>query len=147
MKTDIRTLITDIKAAARIGHAESLWVALDGILDFPEVAGNPQMSEAFIKRAILTIGEALAQPRLSANLIRPLGNEPFAALRAITATASPCRFKSWIMTISLSLITYRPPAIASGAQVGLCCDCRQRVYLATRCQRFSTQNWGIFKRH
>ena len=51
MKPELRTLITDIKAAARIGHAESLWLALDGLLDLPEVAGNPQMSEAFITQA------------------------------------------------------------------------------------------------
>jgi hypothetical protein len=92
MKSDINTLLTDIKAAARIGHAESLWVALDALLDHPEVAGNPQMSEAFINQVILPVGEALTHPRLSANLLRPLGNEPYAAMRAITAAAFAHRF-------------------------------------------------------
>ena len=92
MKPELRTLITDIKAAARIGHAESLWMALDGLLGLPEVAGNPQMSETFISQAILPIGEVLSQPRLSLSLLRPLTNEPTAAIRAIAAAAFAKRF-------------------------------------------------------
>jgi len=92
MKPELRTLITDIKAAARIGHAESMWLALDGLLDLPEVAGNPQMSEAFIMQAVLPIGEVLSRSRLNLSLLRPLINEPTAALRAIAAAAFAQRF-------------------------------------------------------
>jgi hypothetical protein len=92
MKPELRTLITDIKAAARIGHAESLWLALDGLLDLPEVAGNPQMSEAFLTQAVLPIGEVLSQPRLSLSVLRPLCNEPTAALRAAAAAAFARRY-------------------------------------------------------
>jgi hypothetical protein len=94
MNAQIRTLITDIKAAARIGHAESLWVALDGLLELPQVSGNPPMNEAFIEKVILPIGEALAAPRISTAIIRPLLDEPQAALRACAAASITYRYFS-----------------------------------------------------
>ena len=87
MKTEIQTLLTDVKAAARIGHVESLWVALDGLFDLPEVAGNPPMSEAFINQMILPIGEALANPRLTPSMLTPLAKQSHAAIRAIAAVS------------------------------------------------------------
>ena len=87
MKTEIQTLLTDVKAAARIGHAESLWVALDRLFDLPEVAGNPPMSEAFINQTILPIGETLANPRLTPSMLTPLVKQSHAAIRAIAAVS------------------------------------------------------------
>lgn len=92
MRTKIHSLLTDIKAAARIGHAESLWAALDGLFDLPEVAGNPPMSEVFLTQAILPIGEALSHPRLKVATLRPLVNQPYAAIRAIAAVSLVRRF-------------------------------------------------------
>ena len=92
MRTEIYSLLTDIKAAARIGHAESLWAALDGLFDLPEVAGNPPMSEVFLTQAILPIGEALSHPRLKVATLRPLVNQPHAAIRAIAAVSLVRRF-------------------------------------------------------
>ena len=92
MRTEIHSLLTDIKAAARIGHAESLWAALDGLFDLPEVAGNPPMSEVFLTQAILPIGEALSHPRLKVTVLRPLVNQPYAAIRAIAAVSLVRRF-------------------------------------------------------
>ena len=62
MNSQIREIITDIKGAARIGHAESLWAALEGLLNLPQVSGNPPMAAAFIEKAVLPIGKALASP-------------------------------------------------------------------------------------
>ena len=59
MKSEIRSVITDIKAAARIGHVESLEIALEGLFSLPNVAANQAMSEAFIEQAILPIGAIL----------------------------------------------------------------------------------------
>lgn len=87
MKNDLRTLLTDIKAAARIGHEESLWMALDGLLDFPEVSGNPTMPEAFISSVALPIGEALTHPRIQIAVIRSLAKQPDAVLRAIAGAS------------------------------------------------------------
>ncbi len=87
MRAELRTILTNIKAAARIGHAESLAAALDGLLDLKEVAGNPPLSDAFINRMVLPVGQALTAPRLQLAVIRPLGNAPFAMLRAVCAVA------------------------------------------------------------
>jgi hypothetical protein len=87
MRADLHSLHTDIKAAARIGHAESLWVALDGLFDLPEVAGNPPMRPAFIREAILPIGKTLASPRVSAPMLQPLARHDHAAIRALAAAA------------------------------------------------------------
>jgi hypothetical protein len=92
MNSQIRTIITDIKAAARIGHAESLWTALEGLLNLPQTSGNPLMTAAFVEKAILPIGEALGSPRLNLALILPLADEPQAVLRAAAASALAFRY-------------------------------------------------------
>ncbi|MEN8243042.1 MAG: hypothetical protein ABFS17_14080, partial [Chloroflexota bacterium] len=92
MNSQIRTIITDIKAAARIGHPESLWAALEGLLNLPQTLGNPPMTPAFIEKAILPVGEALASPRLNLALIQPLSDEPQAVLRASAAAALAFRY-------------------------------------------------------
>jgi hypothetical protein len=92
MKTELDSLLIDIKAATRIGHAESLWVALDSLFDLPQVAGNPPMQAAFIRQAILPIGEALATPRVASQMLRPLAKHDHAAMRAIAAAAYANRY-------------------------------------------------------
>lgn len=87
MSIDIRTLVIDIKAAARLGHAESVWLALEGLFELPEANANAQMNQPFIERVILPVGEALVSPTLRTNVIQPLAGEPYAALRAVTAVA------------------------------------------------------------
>ena len=119
MNAQIRALITDIKAAARIGHAESLWIALDGLFDLPQVSGNPPMDAAFIEKVILPIGEALANPRLNLSMIRPLLDEPQAALRACAAAALAFR--------CLSQETYSVKQLSKPGK-----DSRQDVRLALR---------------
>jgi hypothetical protein len=92
MRIDLHSLLVDIKAAARIGHAESLWVALDGIFDLPEVAGNPPMQPAFLRGVLLPIGEVLASPRVAAAMLQPLAKHDHAAIRAIAAVAFAHRY-------------------------------------------------------
>lgn len=98
MKVELYDLLTDIKAAARIGHAESLWVALDGLFDLPEVSGNPPMQAAFIRQAILPIGEALRTPRVTTQMLLPLAQHDHAAIRAIAAAAYANRLFNNIQT-------------------------------------------------
>ncbi|MBW1945697.1 MAG: hypothetical protein JRJ51_23125 [Deltaproteobacteria bacterium] len=92
MKAERHSLLTDIKAAARIGHAESLWLALDGLFDLPEVAGNPPLNEAFIRQMIFPIGEALATPRVTRPMLYPLVSHDHAAIRAIAGTVIAKRY-------------------------------------------------------
>jgi hypothetical protein len=87
MKAEIRTLLRDIQAAARIGHTESLWAALDNLLDLPQVAGNHPMSETFLNQVIVPIGEAVGHARVNHAALKPLVTHPYAAFRAIAGIA------------------------------------------------------------
>lgn len=86
MKTEIRTLLRDIQAAARIGHTESLWAALEGLGSLPQVAGNHPMNENFLRQVILPVGRAVAGVRQKTALT-PLIVHDNAALRAVAAAA------------------------------------------------------------
>lgn len=92
MKSEIRELLADLKAAVRIGHPESLQVALDGYRILPEVAGNAMIKESFIRQTILPLGEVLAYPRLDMNHIETLLDDPLSGVRALGAVASGVRF-------------------------------------------------------
>ncbi len=80
-------MLRDIQAAARIGHTESLWAALDRLLDLPHVAGNHPMTETFINQLILPVGEAVARARVNHAMLRPLITHPYAAFRAVAGVA------------------------------------------------------------
>ena len=92
MKIDTRTLLRDIQAAARIGHIESLWAALEGLLDIPQMAGNHQLDESFIRKVIVPVGEALARPMVTATALQPLINHELAGLRAVGGAALALRY-------------------------------------------------------
>ena len=92
MNAEIRIVVRDIKAAARIGHAESLWLALDELLELPQAAGNRQLSAAFLKDAVLPAGQALAHPRLEAALVKSLGKAPHAVVRAACGAGLAYRY-------------------------------------------------------
>jgi hypothetical protein len=92
MKSEIRELIADIKAAVRIGHPESLQVALDGYRILPEVAGNAMFNLSFIRQTVLPLGEVLAYPRLDMNHIETLLDDPLSGVRALGAVAFGVRF-------------------------------------------------------
>jgi len=92
MKSEIRELIADIKAAVRIGHPESLQVALDGYRILPEVAGNAMFNQSFIRQTVLPLGEVLAYPRLDMKYIETLLDDPLSGVRALGAVAFGVRF-------------------------------------------------------
>jgi hypothetical protein len=86
MKTEIRTILRDIQAAARIGHTESIWAALEGLSSLPQVAGNHPMNENFLRQVILPVGRAVAGARQKSAL-SPLTTHGSAAIRAVAAAA------------------------------------------------------------
>ena len=92
MKSDLRILLRDLKAAARIGHSESIWAALDGLLDTPQLAGNHPLDEPFLKQVVLPVGRELAAPLLPPAALRPLIMHPNAGMRAIAGTALAERY-------------------------------------------------------
>lgn len=92
MNEDIRQLITEIKAAVRIGHAQSLQIALDGITTLPQIAGNGPLPADFINQALLPVGRVLANPRLPSDELHHLANSSFAAMRALYGAAMVHRY-------------------------------------------------------
>jgi hypothetical protein len=92
MKSDMRTIIRDIQAAARIGHVESLWAALDQLQDLPQISGNHPMNETLINQVVLPVGRAVSRTRINNAAMRPLITHPYAAYRAIAGTALLSRY-------------------------------------------------------
>ena len=52
MRAELREILTDINAAMRIQHPESIIVALDKILDLPEVTGNQVLEDVSISSSV-----------------------------------------------------------------------------------------------
>jgi hypothetical protein len=88
----IRAINTDLKAAVRIGHPESIQAALDGLRALPEVASNQTLSHDFLTKALLPLGEVLSNPRLPIDIIKSLVHDSSAALRALAAAAYSLRY-------------------------------------------------------
>lgn len=84
-KEDLRELLTDLRAAARLGNPESLGIALAGLLDWPEVAGNPDMEPAFVAQALAPLGATLAVPGVPTSLLLGMAQDSQAAFRALAA--------------------------------------------------------------
>lgn len=101
MKNYTRTLLRDIKAAAQIGHIESLWAAMDGLAQMPEVKGNHPLNDSFIAQVLLPVAQALSGPRVSRSALLPLVNHEKTAIRATASSAMALRFLKNINGTSL----------------------------------------------
>lgn len=105
MKAEIRILLRDIQAAARIGHADSLYAALDGLLDLPQFSGNHPIPENTLQQIILPVGQALARPRINAATLRPLTTHSYAVFRATAAAALTLQYLQGINGTTLKDLT------------------------------------------
>jgi hypothetical protein len=85
--SELRELLTDFKAAARIGHPESLAAAFEALAALPEIAGNAPLDEAFLDKAILPLGNALAKGNFDNLVLQPFTKHPLTAVRAVAAAA------------------------------------------------------------
>jgi hypothetical protein len=85
MRSDIKEILTDINAALRIQHPESILVALDKILDLPEVTGNQVLEEVSITNIVLPIGNRLSAKNLPDEIYNILIEAEFAVFRALAA--------------------------------------------------------------
>ena len=92
MKTDVRTILRDIQAAARIGHVESLWAALDQLQDIPQIGGNHPLDETLIHQVLLPVGKAISRMRITQAAMQPLIRHSFAAYRAAAGVALVTRY-------------------------------------------------------
>lgn len=89
-KSQINTFLNDLKAAARLGHPESVDMALDGLRAFPVVAANDPLGDGFIAQVVLPAGKILS--KLPSADLRPLLDTHQTALRAIAGVALAQRF-------------------------------------------------------
>ena len=92
MKPEIRAVLRDIQAAARIGHTESLWAALDGLLNLPALSGNHTMDEATLSQVVLPVAGAIANSRLNHAALRPLIDNQYTVFRAVAGAARAEKF-------------------------------------------------------
>ena len=92
MNSHIRAIITDLKAAVRIGHPESIQAALDGLRALPEVSSNQALHEDFVSKAIVPMGIILSTPQLPFAIITSLESDALAAIRAVAAAAYAVRY-------------------------------------------------------
>lgn len=105
MKAEFRILLRDIQAAARIGHADSLYAALDGLLDLPQFSGNHLIPVTALQQIILPVGQTLARPRINAATLRPLTTHSYAVFRATAAAALTLQYLQGINGTTLKDLT------------------------------------------
>jgi hypothetical protein len=94
MRSDIKEILTDINAALRIQHPESILFALDKILDLPEVTGNQVLEEVSITNIVLPIGNRLSEKSLPDEIYNILVEAEFAVFRALAAVIAAGRYCS-----------------------------------------------------
>ena len=90
MKAKTRELLRDIKAAAIFGQPETIELALNGLRTIPAVAANDRMGGSLIEQVVLPAGRSLS--RLESKHLRPLLDDPLAAIRAVGAVGLAHRF-------------------------------------------------------
>ncbi len=92
MKPQIRTLLTNLKAAVRLGNVEAVETALDDLRAMPVVAGNQAIPESLVEQVILPVGEMLAAPQMDVEHLRSMAEESHTAMRAVAAVAIARRY-------------------------------------------------------
>lgn len=90
MKTNPREFLGSLKAAVRIGHPESIEIALHNLRAWPYVASNDQLPAGFIKQVIHPASRTLA--RRPAAELAPWLDSPLTAYRTLAAAALAYRF-------------------------------------------------------
>lgn len=92
MNSEIREILTDLKAAARIGHADSLNAGLDLVAMLDPIASNQSFEDGFIEQALLPLGAAINAPLVPDTWLGELATAPLAAMRAMAAVALAQRY-------------------------------------------------------
>ncbi|MEN8173576.1 MAG: hypothetical protein ABFS03_11945, partial [Chloroflexota bacterium] len=90
MKPNPRSFLSDLKAAVRIGHPQSVELALGNLRAWPYVAANDQLPAGFIKQVIHPAARMLA--RRPAVELSPWLDSPLAAYRSLAAASLAYRF-------------------------------------------------------
>jgi len=104
-KSQITEFHQDLKAAARLGHPESIEMALDGLRTMSIVAGNEQLGDGFIALVVIPAGKTLS--KLSGAQLRLMLDDSQTAMRAIAGVALAQQF---VMGKDVSLEMLQTPA-------------------------------------
>lgn len=87
MKSEMRRLLRDMKAAIQLGHPKSIAFVIQDMKTLPDIAANRVLEEVYLAQVILPLGVQLANPRVPVNLLCAHGQDDLAGLRAICAVA------------------------------------------------------------
>ncbi len=87
-----RQWLQALSAAASLGNAEALALALDTLLEDGDVAANRPLSPGRVEKTLLPAGEILARPSVPERLLQELARSPYAAFRALAAAAWALRY-------------------------------------------------------
>ncbi len=85
------SLLTDLRAAARLGHPAALEAALEAIASHPEIASNGALSTRLQTDFLRPAARTLAGSGIPAALLTDLRDAPLAGLRALGAAALALR--------------------------------------------------------
>ena len=90
MKTEIKQLLRDLRAAVMLGRPEAIDIALDSLLELPGISSNDQMSDGFVEQVVIRVGEVLSG--LKSSQLRPLLAHPLAVGRAVGGVSLAHRY-------------------------------------------------------
>lgn len=91
MKGLLRTILTDLKAAVRIGHPDAIAAALEGLAAQSEIASNQTLADDFISQVILPFGEVLSHSRTPDQVLESFAEDPTTGIKAIAIVAQVLR--------------------------------------------------------
>lgn len=89
-KSQIFEFLNDLKAAVRLGHPDSIAMALEGMQAMPLVAGNEHLGEGFVAKVIIPAGKLLAT--VSQEQLLSLLHDHKTAFRAVAGVGLATRF-------------------------------------------------------
>ena len=84
-------LMIDLKGAARLGSAEALDMALEGLKAWRALAANARLDEEAIVKKLVPLGEVLATPTVPRQYLLSLAKHPLAGYRALAGVALTLR--------------------------------------------------------
>lgn len=92
MKSSRREALADLRAAVTLAQPQALDLALQGLSQQPELAGNQPIEPGFIEQFLLPAGEILSRPAVPWSYLQGLQQDRLAGIRAAAAAAACLRW-------------------------------------------------------
>ncbi len=94
MKSQYREILADIRAAIMLSHPDALYLALDGMRELPEIAGNQKLSNTVQNQLVLPAGKLLSNQNVLTVYLQNLASDRLTGLRAVAASALLLKYLS-----------------------------------------------------